>query len=55
MLTPTLTKLWRSASAAEGGGGARCELVAELAMDTEAHTLAGAPAKLVVNLTVHGV
>ena len=57
VLHPTLTKLWAAAEDAaprEVGGAAAvaCAFVAELAMDKEAHLLAGAPERLVVAVNV---
>jgi hypothetical protein len=53
-LHPTLTKLWAhtSASGGDASAGVACTFVAELGMDAEAHELAGAPEKLVVQVNV---
>jgi hypothetical protein len=46
-LTPILMQLWRGTTR-DGG----CTILSELVMDPTAHVAAGAPAKLIINLTV---
>jgi hypothetical protein len=55
VITPTLAKAWRAATSAESHSSDdsdHCTIVMELTMDADAHRHAGAPSKLIVNLTV---